>query len=115
MQDTFTTNDVIAQVSGWGATDPMKGPNSEILQFVTVSTIDCADDASRITNPTINICAAAVTGPAGICTSDIGGPLIVGCSLVGIASWHHTPCGEEPDTYTRISTHRTWIRSVTGV
>jgi secreted trypsin-like serine protease len=103
------------KVSGWGATQPDKGPNSDILQFVTVTTVDCEDDDPRIGHPNFNICAETVVGTSGICTSDIGGPLIVGCGLAGIASWHHSPCGSEPDAYVRISWYRSWIRGATGV
>lgn len=83
---------------------------------MTVSTVphaDCVDDPPRVANSNSNICAEEAG--AGICTSDVGGPLIVGCGLIGIASWHHTPCGSEPDVYVRISFFRNWIRGVTGV
>lgn len=72
-------------------------------------------DPPRVPNTNSNICAEAVVAPAGFCTSDVGGPLINGCGLIGIASWHHSPCGDEPDTYARISWYRNWIRGVTGV
>lgn len=50
----------------------------------------------------------------GICTGDMGGPLITrnGNVLVGLASWH-TSCGDErPDVYTRVFSHLKFIREV---
>lgn len=49
----------------------------------------------------------------GICTGDIGGPLITrdGTTLVGIASWY-TECGDErPNVFTSVFSHLQFIRS----
>lgn len=74
-----------------------KGPNSEILQVLNVVTSPCVDPGDgRITSTNTNICAMEVSGNGGFCTSDIGGPLIIPSGLIGIASWHHSPCSIHP-------------------
>lgn len=40
-----------------------------------------------------NLCARNAATNTGICTTDVGGPLISLDGLIGIASWHRTPCG----------------------
>ena len=106
------------KASGWGATDANKGPNSEVLQMLTVITGPCIPAAPETTTeipvttttdsttprrlPSI-ICAAAFT-TGGICTSDIGGPLLTSSGLIGIASWHPTPCASQPVTY-KLNSH----------
>lgn len=49
----------------------------------------------------------------GMCIGDVGSPLITKYGeLVGIASWRSAGCGSgEPDVYTRIYTHLSWIWS----
>lgn len=42
-------------------------------------------------NQDSNICTRPFT-TGGICTSDVGGPLITLSGLIGIASWHRIPC-----------------------
>lgn len=87
----------VAQVSGWGATDADKGPNSEILQILSVSVTPCASNNSpsdqRQTNVNSNLCTSAFNGDFGFCTTDVGGPLVIPSGLIGLASWHQTPCG----------------------
>ena len=84
-------------MSGWGATDMDKGPNSDILQVLNVVSSPCVDSGdNRIATTNTNICAMVVTGSGGFCTSDVGGPLIIPSGLVGIASWHHSPCSIHP-------------------
>lgn len=53
----------------------------------------------------------------GLCTGDIGGPLITRNSntntntVIGLASWH-TECGDgRPDVYTRVFSHMEFIRN----
>lgn len=83
-------------MSGWGPTEPHKGPNSELLQLIMVRTFYCEDDEkSPYNNDTL--CAVALESPSGgFCMSDMGGPLIISPGLIGIASWHQTPCGYSP-------------------
>ncbi|KAG5670595.1 hypothetical protein PVAND_000846 [Polypedilum vanderplanki] len=106
------------QVSGWGATENDKGENSNALLILTQRTISNDDCVSVYGNAIVNghLCTTAITAGSGICTSDVGGPLILNANLVGIASWHALPCGDSrPDVYTRISHYRSWINSVTSV
>jgi secreted trypsin-like serine protease len=126
----------VAQVSGWGSTDADKGSNNENLQILSVTITPCTlstfpnDDRQPNTNS--NICASVFTAAGGFCTTDVGGPLIVPSGLIGIASWHRTPCATNQvnllkkinlssnyfyfkDIYVRISWFRNWIGSITGV
>ena len=102
------------KASGWGATDANKGPNSETLRMITVTTGPCIPAAPETTTvaqppgpisgrnfPSI-ICAASPSG--GICTSDIGGPLLISSGAIGIASWHPTPCASQPVRY-KLNSH----------
>ncbi|KAG5666155.1 hypothetical protein PVAND_017657 [Polypedilum vanderplanki] len=106
------------QVSGWGAIENDKGENSNALLILTQRTISNDDCVSVYGNVVYDghLCTTAITAGSGICSTDVGGPLILNANLVGIASWHPLPCGDSrPDVYTRISHYRSWITSVTSV
>lgn len=77
-------------MSGWGSTG--QGPNSEILQWLTVIAVSCPLSSF----PSI-MCVDTLPGyTGGICTSDVGGPFLVSGGLIGVASWHATPCASQP-------------------
>lgn len=60
-------------------------------------TVDPTPDSRQGRNFPSIICAATVPATlGGICTTDIGGPLLTAAGLIGIASWHPTPCGDQP-------------------
>jgi Trypsin len=124
MQSSWQQTNVNGVVSGWGATDPLKGENSMFLQFLTQRTRACAVGGgillppSPIPNENLNICTEILAGNnGGICVRDEGGPLrsSVTSQLIGIASRHGFPCAAQADVFVRISAYRTWIGSVTGV
>ncbi|KAG5666420.1 hypothetical protein PVAND_014449 [Polypedilum vanderplanki] len=98
-----------ARVSGWGATDSDKGPDSNFLQSRFVEVINCQN--TRYFNAlSQHLCAEAT-----ICTTDIGGPLTVSNQLIGIAAWHDPlSCGNSAsqDFYMRISFFRNWILGI---
>lgn len=103
------------KTGGWGATDANKGENSQLLRRLDVTVGDCpTPQDSRVPHVQSNICARG-TGPGGICTSDVGGPLWALNGLIGIASWHHVPCNSASDVYARISWYANWIGSITGI
>lgn len=81
-------------MSGWGPTQAEKGPNSELLQLIIVSTVNCYDDEYSYNTTLCAVGHGSYGG--GICMSDMGGPLITSSGLIGIASWHATPCGYYP-------------------
>lgn len=57
------------------------------------------------------ICAGVIGfGGQGFCEGDIGGPLVVDNTVVGISSWAYG-CGlaDYPGVYARIAAVRTWI------
>lgn len=105
------------QTAGWGSTNPNMGENSQMLRRIDLIISQCQnleeqpeeppeDETTTTTDSTIppedlfsaRICARALqTG--GICTSDIGGPLVTMSGLVGIASSHPIPCATSPVWY----------------
>jgi trypsin len=123
IQSIFMFSDFVGagenvQISGWGATENDKGENSNDLLILTKRTITNADCLAAYGSSIVDghLCTTAITAGTGICTSDVGGPLILNANLVGIASWHPLPCGDaRPDVYTRVSAFRSWITSVTSV
>jgi Trypsin len=66
-----------------------------MLNVVTSPCSTFADDP-RTTNTNTNLCSIAISGTGGFCGSDIGGPLTTSSGLIGIASWHTTPCAVLP-------------------
>jgi hypothetical protein len=92
----------INKVSGWGAINGDKGPNSPQLLRLLVRTVNCTatgSDGNHIVNANSNMCAVGTAPGSGICTSDVGGPLIGISGLIGIASWHRVPCGTQPVSF----------------
>jgi trypsin len=94
-------------VSGWGATSPDAGLNSDWLQVLSVETT--GDVVCDMSHPGIdndaNLCTNNPVG-RGICTTDIGSPLVSNSQLIGIASWY-SPCAQGiSDVYVRISNYR---------
>jgi len=87
---TFVRDGMNGQISGWGATEQDKGPNSNNLKIGSVVTGPCKDTEFMTFTPQ-HICAgsASNTTLAGICTSDIGGPLTLYGQLIGIAVHHY--------------------------
>lgn len=64
-----------------------------------------------------NICAQNQISP-GTCNGDLGSPLTsknIDETIIGVASWSPNCQNGSPDVYTRISSFRPWILSVSGV
>lgn len=73
------------------------------------------------------LCAGTTSGQRDACNGDSGGPLFVdngdGPTLVGVVSWGEGPmdaqaaCGHANvyGVYTRVTSHRDWIKTKTGV
>jgi trypsin len=115
----FVGGGVSVVASGWGQTSH-PGSAAANLQFVTLTTLtnaDCrgrfsAGNAARVFDNTI--CTFTRAGQ-GTCMGDSGGPLAQGNTVIGAVSWG-IPCATgSPDVYARISSHRSWISSVSGV
>ena len=62
------------------------------------------------------ICAAVPGGGKGVCSGDDGGPLVIGCKLVGILSYGGG-CGDllYPGVYSNVATLKDFISNQTGV
>ena len=61
--------------------------------MIFVRTVACPE--YDIYNKTLCAVAQGSAG-GGICMSDIGGPLLISSGVIGIASWHQSPCGYFP-------------------
>jgi len=119
LASAFTGGGVSAVASGWGQTSH-PGSAAANLQFVSLSTLtnaDCrnrhsAGNAARVHDNTI--CTFTRAGQ-GTCMGDSGGPLAVGNTVIGAVSWGIACAQGFPDVYARVSTHRAWINSISGL
>ena len=94
LSSTFIRDGMNAQISGWGATEQDKGPNSNYLKIGNVVTGPCKDTEFMTFTPQ-HLCAGSPsTTPGGICTTDVGGPLVLYGQLIGIGVHHYyNGCG----------------------
>ncbi|XP_075796837.1 ovochymase-1 isoform X2 [Pelodiscus sinensis] len=118
-RDEEISIDARCLTAGWGATESGKDEYSIRLQQASIPLF--SNEACRsywgqdIKNT--NICGGAAGATA--CLGDSGGPLICMVNgyykLIGIVSWGSDNCNpKSPTVYTRISTYRDWISSVTN-
>lgn len=119
LSSSFVGGGVSVIASGWGQTSH-PGSAAANLQWVTLSTLTNADCRNRHTSGNAarvhdnTICTFTRAGQ-GTCMGDSGGPIAQGNTVIGAVSWG-IPCAVgSPDVYARISSHRSWITSVTGV
>jgi trypsin len=109
----------IARVSGWGYLSS-GGPFASQLQAVDVFVIsrpECNYAYASLGEITQNvICAHLPGGEKGTCFLDDGGPLVVGCKLVGIFSYGGV-CGDAryPALYSNVAIIKEFITNQTGV
>jgi elastase-2 len=104
-----------AAISGWGRTcGSCSLPDA--LQYVNMPVLSNAQ-CTTFWGSNINAGHVCVyNGNAGACNGDSGGPMTVGNTVIGLASWVASGClSSAPSTYTRVSYFRDWIRSVTGL
>jgi len=108
-----------AVASGWGQTSH-PGSAAANLQFLNVAVITLADCRARHTvgnRASVHdntICTLSPSGQ-GMCMGDSGGPLNQGNTVIGAVSWGIACANGFPDVFARISTHRAWINSVSGL
>lgn len=106
-----------ANLFGWGSISITSVPTYPTdlqvatLPIITVSSCEKALGAKGNDVHSTNICTGPLTGGAGICTSDSGGPLVQGSTLIGIVSWGKLPCGQanSPSVYVKVSDFTSWI------
>ncbi|KAE9002031.1 hypothetical protein PR003_g24427 [Phytophthora rubi] len=109
---------------GWGTNAEVNGTNPYELQAVDVQLMSDEECATKVNMDSSMVCAAGVLNHDS-CFGDSGGPLIVQGSsemnsedvLVGVVSWSKdNTCGREgyPGVYSRVSSVRAWIDSITG-
>lgn len=123
MGSAFVGGGVNGNVAGWGAVATNGNPSQALMWFQT-TTITNADCQSRFTARNEHraasfvfahkICSFTRNGQ-GFCQGDSGGGFVSGNAVHGIVSWN-IPCGQGvPDVYDRVSSHRSWINSITGI
>ncbi|XP_012270934.1 chymotrypsin-1 [Orussus abietinus] len=99
-------------VSGWGLTVYPGNSFPTILQKSNVTFIqqsECSRHHPGII--TSQICAMQKYG-VGTCNGDSGGPLVYGDTVVGIVSWGRNCALGVPDVYTKVYSHREYIRQI---
>eukprot|EP00644_Phytophthora_capsici_P007756 jgi/Phyca11/126085/e_gw1.61.210.1 len=111
-----------AATMGWGVDAEVNGTNPHELQRVDVQLVSDQECANYALVDSTMVCAGGVLNKDS-CFGDSGGPLILdgGNStddvVIGIVSWaKDDTCGREgyPGIYSRVSSVRTWIDSITG-
>lgn len=104
-------------VSGWGLTKYPSNVFPNILQWLIMLSISNYECQQKILDKEIfdtHICTLPRVGQ-GICHGDSGSPLVYRDQQHGISSWP-VPCGKGlPDIYTRVSTYRDWIKTITNI
>jgi trypsin len=110
---------VTVVASGWGQTSH-PGSAAATLQWLNVQTLTNADCRSRFSAANAarvfdnTICTFTRAGQ-GMCMGDSGGPLAQGNTVIGAVSWGIACAVGSPDVFARISSHRAWISSVSGI
>ncbi|KAL0810783.1 hypothetical protein ABMA28_010100 [Loxostege sticticalis] len=112
----------VTQVTGWGVSDgPKVFKHNFKLQSVSVQTVNesvCAKQIKHKITPRM-MCASALEGFKGFCSTDYGAPLVHNGKLAGLASWFNVfephiwrYCPNDEDVnqvYAKVSGLRTWI------
>ncbi|XP_022818166.1 uncharacterized protein LOC111350740 [Spodoptera litura] len=110
------TEDII--VIGWGA----RKKSNVIDQFerMLVAKLDIyqVNECAEIYSPTFvtdkHFCAGFISAGGGACNKDVGGPGVVGGTLIGVISFGAPICGavDSPTVFTKLGYYRKWIDSV---
>ncbi|XP_070492355.1 chymotrypsin-2-like [Chironomus tepperi] len=110
LSPTFLELGTLTQISGWGATMQNKTAEATQLQVASVITQSCIN-SEFMTFTLQHVCAGINDSAIGICTNDVGGPMVLNNMLVGIPFFHDPrACATwQPDGYLRVSSYRTWI------
>jgi Trypsin len=113
----FIGGGVNAVLAGFGFLTIQNRTFSDVLQYVTVTTItnsDCVSRMPEFLQPEITdriMCTFTRAGQ-GLCLGDTGGAVISGNAAIGIMSFGQACALGVPDGHTRISIFRSWILSV---
>ncbi|KAF9405364.1 hypothetical protein HW555_013867 [Spodoptera exigua] len=105
-------------VVGWGA----RKQSNLIDQFekMLVAKLDIyqVNECAEIYSPTFvtekHFCAGFITQGGGACNKDVGGPGVVGGTLVGVISFGAPVCGavDSPTVFTKLGYYGKWIKSI---
>ncbi|XP_062552130.1 trypsin-1-like [Armigeres subalbatus] len=110
----------VVRLAGWGSTSLSLLPSTpSLLQQTRVAIFPNQECLLTIGGflpiTTETVCLGPVTGGIGACSGDAGGPVVQVINnvniLVGIITWHPTPCGVAglPSLGTRVSDLNEWI------
>lgn len=111
----------VVRFAGWGSTSLGLLPSTPAsLQQARVAIIPNAECQLMVGGlfPVTegNVCLGPLTGGIGACGGDAGGPVVQVANnqnvLVGIISWHPTPCGVPgvPSFATHVAALNEWIQ-----
>ncbi|XP_035452337.2 serine protease Hayan-like isoform X2 [Spodoptera frugiperda] len=114
----LATNTENIIVIGWGA----RKKSNVIDQFerMLVAKLDIyqVNECAEIYSPTFvtdkNFCAGFISNGGGACNKDVGGPGVVGGTLIGVISFGAPVCGaiDSPTVFTKLGYYGKWIDSV---
>jgi len=121
----------ICSISGWGKDDSEHNYASAVLRVLSIPVIDF-NECKEIKAPlykliTANMfCAGDMKGGHDSCNGDSGGPIFCDSEnksktpkykLFGLVSFGVKKCGidHKPGVYTKVSNHKDWIKSETGI
>ncbi|XP_063897697.1 uncharacterized protein LOC110374945 [Helicoverpa armigera] len=105
-------------ILGWGATNTdsivQTHPKLAVDKVDILNNDDCMNAYSEKFVTEYNFCAGFKNKRGGACNGDVGGPAIVGTTLVGVVSFGAPVCGSiaAPTVFTKVSFYAPWIDSI---
>uniref|UniRef100_A0A2A4J1X5 Peptidase S1 domain-containing protein n=1 Tax=Heliothis virescens TaxID=7102 RepID=A0A2A4J1X5_HELVI len=108
-------------ILGWGAASKdsvmPKHPKLAVGKLDVFNIDDCKDVYSEDFVTDYNFCAGIKENSGGACNGDVGGPAIIGKTLVGVVSFGALICGtiDAPTVFTKIGFYSPWIESIVNL
>lgn len=110
--DILLTPGSLAMFSGWGSTEFPPGQYSNELKEIEIYIIEQSICEATYTTLLMDgkMCAGVMEGGRGACAGDIGGPLVINDTLIGIFSWG-IGCAlpSFPSVFVNVAYHLGWI------
>lgn len=88
--------------------------NLQYTEFNTIGKLECTTDEYKLVRNYHVVCAKGTQ--SSICTGDVGGPLVSGGKLIGVAisTWNECEV-DHPQGFTSIIPYMEWISGITFV
>lgn len=106
-----------ATFSGWGTiTGDNEQLGNKILHYFDVEVVSNEECQTQMRKDSTILCTT-VSGYAGTCGWDVGGPLVTSDGIqIGIATFHVGDCGSGfPSGFTKVSSFLGWIEANTDI